>query len=124
MQRWSDLTPDEHARYEDREQLLAQLAERTTVTEQLSMALHVRDTQLTAVTAERDDYRSRFRDLEHELQLERGQVVATTQRAEAAEVRAERAEATLTLLDEYAAARLADPYNDKLTFAYWLQSRA
>lgn len=37
--------------------------------------------------------------------------------------RAEAAEAALTLLDGYAAARLADPYNDKLTFAVWLQSR-
>lgn len=41
--------------------------------------------QLTAVTTERDDYRSKFRDLEHELQLERGQVVLMTERKEAAE---------------------------------------
>lgn len=85
MQRWSDLTPDEQARYADREQLLAQLAAANEARQQLQDALHVRDTQLAAVTAERDDYRSRFRDLEHELQLERGQVMAATQRAEAAE---------------------------------------
>lgn len=29
----------------------------------------------------------------------------------------------LALVDEYAAARLTDPYNDKLTFDCWLQSR-
>lgn len=68
-------------------ELKAQLAERNLVVEQLQMALSVRDTQLAAVTAERDDYRAKFRELEHELQLERGQVVAQQQRAEAAEAR-------------------------------------
>jgi len=37
--------------------------------------------------------------------------------------RAEAAEARLALVDEYTAAKLDDPYNDKLTFAAWLQSR-
>ncbi len=64
VQRWADLTPEEQARYEDREKLLAQLA---------------------AATTERDDYRSKFRDLEHELHLEREQVVIQQQRAEKAE---------------------------------------
>ena len=64
MQRWDDLTPEEKQRYLTAEELWAQLA---------------------TVTAERDDYRARFRDLEHELQLERGQVVAQQQRREAAE---------------------------------------
>jgi len=41
--------------------------------------------QLAAVTADRDDYHSKFRDLEHELHLERGQVVTMQQRAEVAE---------------------------------------
>jgi len=72
-------------------ELKAQLAERTLVIEQLQMALSVRDTQLAAVTAERDDYRAKFRELEHELQLERGQVVAQQQRAEAAERERDRA---------------------------------
>lgn len=42
----------------------------------------VAEAQLAAATTERDDYRSKFRDLEHELSLERGQVVAQQQRAE------------------------------------------
>jgi len=67
--------------------LQAQIAERSLVAEQLSMALHVINTQRVAVTAERDNYRSKFRDLEHELQLERGQVIAMQQRAEAAEAK-------------------------------------
>ena len=37
--------------------------------------------------------------------------------------RAEAAEAELALVDEYVSAKLNDPYNDKLTFAVWLQSR-
>lgn len=37
--------------------------------------------------------------------------------------RAEAAETELALVDEYAAAKCDDPYNDKLTFAVWLQSR-
>lgn len=85
IQRWDDLTPEEQQRYTDNEQLRALLAERTTALEQLQMALHVKHAQLTTITAERDNYRSKFRDLEHELQLERGQIVAMQQRAEAAE---------------------------------------
>ena len=38
--------------------------------------------------------------------------------------RAEAAEAKLSLVDEYAAAKCDDPYNDSLTFAAWLQFRA
>ena len=53
----------------------------------------------------------------------RQQLAAATKRAEDAEARAAKAEATIALLGEYAEARLADPYNDKLTFEYWLQSR-
>lgn len=41
--------------------------------------------RLAAVTAERDDYRGKFRNLEHELELERAGTVLMTQRAEAAE---------------------------------------
>lgn len=62
----------------------ALVTERTTVVEQLQMALHLRDTQLTAMTTERDDYRSKSRDLERELELERGQVVAVTAERDAA----------------------------------------
>lgn len=36
---------------------------------------------------ERDDYRSKFRDLEHELELERGQVVAVTAERDALQAR-------------------------------------
>ena len=78
----------------------AERDERSLVAEQLSMALHIRDTQLTAVTAERDDYRARFRDLEHELQLERGQVVAQQQRREAAEAALDRANDKIKQLEQ------------------------
>lgn len=103
--------------------LEALLAERTQALEQLQEALHVRDTQLTAVTADRDNYRAKFRDLEHELQLERGQVAAMQERAEAAE-------AKLALMDEYGKAQWhsgasgtefeAGPCE---TFAEWLTQR-
>lgn len=56
--------------------------------------------QLTAATAERDDYRARFRDLEHELQLERGQVVAQQQRREAAEAALVRANDKIKQLEQ------------------------
>ena len=56
IQRWDDLTPEEQQRFLTAEELR---------------------TQLATVTAERDDYRARFRDLEHELQLERGQAAYT-----------------------------------------------
>jgi len=46
-----------------------------------------------------------------------------TQLAAATE-RAEKAEAKLALVDEYVTVRLDDPYNDRLTFDGWLQSRA
>ena len=46
MQRWDDLTPEEQQRFLIAEELR---------------------TQLATATAERDDYRARFRDLEHEL---------------------------------------------------------
>lgn len=55
--------------------------------------------QATA-TAERDDYRARFRDLEHELQLERGQVVAQQQRREAAEAALDRANDKIKQLEQ------------------------
>lgn len=48
------LLADVDALQAERDALAAELAERTTVTEQISMALHVRDTQLTAAIAERD----------------------------------------------------------------------
>jgi seryl-tRNA synthetase len=54
MQRWDDLTPEEQQRYLTAEELRTQLAERSLVAEQLSMALHVKHTQLAAVTADRD----------------------------------------------------------------------
>ncbi len=41
MQRWSDLTPEEQARYEDREQLLAQLATATNERDMLRGQLRV-----------------------------------------------------------------------------------
>lgn len=66
-------------------ELRVQLAIANEARQQLQDALHVRDTQLAAATAERDDYIAKFRDLEHELQLERGQVVLMQQRAETAE---------------------------------------
>ena len=79
MQRWDDLTPEEKQRYLTTEELRAQLA---------------------TVTAERDDYRARFRDLEHELQLERGQVVAQQQRREAAEAALVRANDKIKQLEQ------------------------
>ena len=41
--------------------------------------------QLAEMTARRDDYRARFRDLERELEIERQQLIAMQLRAEAAE---------------------------------------
>lgn len=79
MQRWDDLTPEEQQRFLTAEELR---------------------TQLTAVTAERDDYRARFRDLEHELHLERGQVVAQQQRREAAEAALDRANDKIKQLEQ------------------------
>ena len=79
MQRWDDLTPEEQQRYLTAEELWAQLA---------------------TVTAERDDYRARFRYLEHELQLERGQVVAQQQRREAAEAALVRANDKIKQLEQ------------------------
>jgi peptidoglycan hydrolase CwlO-like protein len=107
IQRWDDLTPEEQQRYTDNEQLRALLAERTTALEQLQMALHVKHAQLTTITAERDNYRSKFRDLEHELQLERGQIVAMQQRAEAAE--AELADAYETVIS----LKRSEGYNER-----------
>lgn len=49
MQRWNDLTPEEQARYAEREQLLAQLATANEARQQLQDALSVRDTQLATV---------------------------------------------------------------------------
>ena len=79
MQRWDDLTPEEQQRYLTAEELR---------------------TQLATVTAERDDYRARFRDLEHELQLERGQVVAQQQRRGAAEAALVRANDKIKQLEQ------------------------
>ncbi len=66
IQRWSDLTPEEQQRYTYAEQLRAQLA---------------------AAQTERDDYRSRFREMEREAELLRSQLIAMQLRAETAEAR-------------------------------------
>ena len=79
MQRWDDLTPEEQQRFLIAEELR---------------------TRLATATAERDDYRARFRDLEHELQLERGQVVAQQQRREAAEAALDRANDKIKQLEQ------------------------
>ena len=79
MQRWDDLTPEEQQRFLIAEELR---------------------TQLATATAERDDYRARFRDLEHELHLERGQVVAQQQRREAAEAALDRANDKIKQLEQ------------------------
>lgn len=54
VQLWSDLTPQEQARYEDREKLLAQLAEATKRAQELAETLHRRNATIAALTAERD----------------------------------------------------------------------
>lgn len=58
--------------------------------------------------------------------VEHGVMVAASlyQQWQDATKRAEAAEAKLALVDEYAAAKCDDLYNDSLTFATWLQSRA
>lgn len=80
--------------------------------------------QLAAVTADRDDYHSKFRDLEHELHLERGQVVTMQQRAESAEaaLNAVPVDAIASLVDS---CERANAQEDRWcnTITDWLNSR-
>ena len=82
-----------------------------------------------------DDERTKLR---HALAIARGRAEAaeaaarakgdewaqSIQHATVFRERWEAAEAKLALVDEYAAAKCDDPYNDSLTFAAWLQFRA
>ena len=65
----------------------AERDERSLVAEQLSMALHIRDTQLATVTADRDERSLVAEQLSMALHIRDTQLATVTARAEAAEAK-------------------------------------